>query len=299
MSLKNLTWDQLVLRLNSGKTYGSPISIELLRKICERGELTEASVHFLLEVYLRDHSSHEKLTLLRSLIRNSHLTLDSKLEALTFLFFKMDRMKESDSKKKSLALEVLSLCNDSSQHRLKVLAMLEEIKLKELSRLANRDERKTLNVVSLESSVLEGISTRDYSKYESESARSIETKELNSRKMQERAKVTEDLTWDQLLDFFKGDSAKSRSLRASILSRLNEPWGADLESIIWMLQNLGDFDVDRLKIDSNLVNNFIIKYFECQRFVSRLTTKALLTNGLNPTDFPPVSYTHLTLPTKA
>lgn len=278
MSIKGLSWDQIVQKINN-KWDGDIIPIDFLRKMCIKGKLNDRAVEHILEWQFSRHPNSVKSELSKSLIRNRHLSMEARMLTLRFFFFKIGPMKKSESRKRILAQEVIEICKDQPpKYRLEILNLIEEIKLKGMtSPKATNSQAKKQNIVSLEPNVLMGISTRDYKEQNAEKKDSRENdKYIGSEK---------EVSLTDLKDFFRRDITKGKSLSTTIQSRLNEPWGADIDSLQWILRNFGPFDTESFILKPDVVKKFIIEYFKCHTFGNRITAKPLLKSNENWLDF--------------
>lgn len=277
MSIKGMTWDQITQKINISWD-GEVVSIEMLKKICAKGKLNDRAVQHILEWQLTRHHTAIKVELSKSLIRNQYLSVEAKIATLKFFFFKIGPMKKGDSKKRILAQEVLEICKDKPSYRLEILNLIEEIKLKRVTKLEPSIlQPNSQNVVSLESSVLTGISTRDYTGHK--------VKEEVKQKNDKYLHGVKEVTFADLKDFFTSNENKAKSLITTLQSRLNEPWGADIDSIQWILRNLGPFDSESFVLIPEVVEKFVIEHFKSRKFGNRFTSKPLLKVDGDKLDF--------------
>lgn len=278
MSIKGLPWHQIVEKINR-RWDGDAIPIDFLRKICIKGKLNDRAVEHILQWQLANHSNSLKVELCQYLVRNVYLSAEAKMATLRFFSFKIGAVKKAESKKRLLAQEVLRICNDKPQFRMEILNLLEEIKLKNpIKPVTQSSERKPQNVVSLESKVLSGISSRDYKEYN--------VKEVVKQKDKISSSGATEVAFTDLKNFFTNETIEAKSLSKTIQSQLNEPWGADINSIQWILRNLGPFDSNNFILDADVVKKFLIECFKCETFGNRLTAKPLLKSNGNLLDFP-------------
>jgi hypothetical protein len=70
-----------------------------------------------------------------------------------------------------------------------------------------------------------------------------------------------------------------------MLSRLDQPWGIDMDSILWLLRNLANFNSIQWNMDIEEVEKFILHFFPCKKFFSRFTSKPLLRASLELSDY--------------
>jgi hypothetical protein len=212
-----MTWNQITQKINESWD-GEVVSIEMLKKICAKGKLNDRAVEQILERQLSRHHTTIKVELSKSLIRNQYLSVEAKMATLKFFFFKIGPMKKGDSKKRILAQEVLEICKDKPSYRLEILNLIEEIKLKRVTKLESKIiQPKSQNVVSLESSLLTGISTRDYTEHKvNKDVKQKNDKYLHGMK---------ELTFANLKDFFTINENKAKSLITTLQSRVYVPWG--------------------------------------------------------------------------
>ena len=277
MSITGMTWIQIAQKIN--RTWdGEVIPIELLRKICANGQLNDRAVEHILEWQLSRHHAAIKVELSKNLIRNQHLSIESKMATLKFFFFKIGPMKKGQSKKRILAQEVLDICKDKPSYRLEIMNLMEEIELKGFTKNESTIvQPKRQNVISTESSILRGISVRDYAKHN-----------MKNDVKQKREKYVQSLKVVTLADlkfFFTSNETKAKALSNTLQSRLHEPWGADINSIQWILRNLGPFDSESSILLPEVVEKFLIEHFKSQIFGVRFTSKPLLKDNGDKLDF--------------
>ena len=255
------SFQSILESLNSSKVFLKKISDKQLRALCE-SSLNTRAVSILLKFHIETCHTELKVELVRRLVRNPNLSIESRIRALKFFFFEIGQFANSDSKKRILAQELLSLYPTSADVTFQINSMVQEIGLKREARnlqfTGESKKIKTGNVVSLESDFLKGVT--------------LETRKVHLA--EEPFKINElskNITFVELEKLCE----QSPRFKKQAITHLNQPWGVNIESLMTIIKDTS-LDLFKQGIKDEYLVGFIQKYFGASLFLSRLSTKPFL-----------------------
>lgn len=266
-----MSFEQALNNLN-GNWNGKKIPIHYLKKMCSSSKLKDSTVEYILSWVITEHTKAIQIDLVKSLVRNSQITLDGRMRALRYFVFKTGSLKNGVTKRINLAQELLHYCSAHPKYRLEIKNMVHELQLAHSSNqiFEKRSRNRQRNFVSQESSVISGVSMNEYVKYEGVN----KVQESDTRLSRSKEVTLEDL------ESALSRESKSTSIKKILHGKLEEPWGIDFESVNWLLKNYLFSEFEEIHLERIILEKFLSRNFNSLEFISRFTSKPLLRMGL-------------------